>query len=209
MMNKQLVLASQSPRRKALLSQLGYQFICQPADIDESVFDDEAAIEYVVRMAKEKAQVIANRVKPSINQVVLGADTCVVIDSKILAKPVDVADCLTILKILSAEKHQVLTAIAVTDGEIMRVELITTDVYFKALTTAEIIAYWQSGEPQDKAGAYGIQGIGGQFVRRIEGSYSAVVGLPLYETSELLATFGLYSAIQQGQDVKIGEQDAR
>jgi len=204
-MNKQLVLASQSPRRKALLSQLGYQFICQPADIDETVFVDEPDIDYVVRMAKEKAQLIANTNHLAVNNIVLGADTCVVTEGQILAKPVDLADCITILKLLSAKKHQVLTAIAATNGENIRHEVIITDVYFKALTTAEITAYWHTGEPQDKAGAYGIQGIGGQFVRRIEGSYSAVVGLPLYETSQLLSKFGLFSAIQQVQNFGIGE----
>jgi len=206
MSNKKLVLASQSPRRKALLSQLGYQFICQPADIDESVFDDEPALNYVVRMAKEKAQVIAQQAKPYHNRLILGADTCVVNDGEILAKPIDLADCITILKTLSAKKHQVLTAIAVTNGDNISHEVIITDVYFKTLATDEITAYWHTGEPQDKAGAYGIQGIGGQFVRRMEGSYSAVVGLPLYETSQLLAKFGLFSAIQQTKNLYPGEQ---
>ena len=206
MSNKKLVLASQSPRREALLSQLGYQFICQPADIDESVFDDEPALNYVVRMAIEKAQVIAQATKPSLNCLILGADTCVVNNGEILAKPIDLADCITILKTLSAKKHQVLTAIAVTDGKSISHEVIITDVYFKTLTTDEITAYWHTGEPQDKAGAYGIQGIGGQFVRRMEGSYSAVVGLPLYETSQLLAKFGVYSALQQTKNRYLGEQ---
>jgi septum formation protein len=206
MNNKKLVLASQSPRRKALLSQLGYEFTCQPADIDESMFEDEPVLTYVVRMAKEKAQVIADTAKPCLNRLFLGADTCVVNAGEILAKPVDLVDCITILQALSAKKHQVLTAIAVTNGENISHEVILTDVYFKALTIAEITAYWHTGEPQDKAGAYGIQGIGGQFVRRIEGSYSAVVGLPLYETSQLLAKFGVYSALQQTKNRYLGEQ---
>ena len=206
MSNKKLVLASQSPRREALLSQLGYQFICQPANIDESVFYDEPALNYVVRMAIEKAQVIAQATKPSLNCLILGADTCVVNNGEILAKPIDLTDCITILQTLSAKKHQVLTAIAVTNGENISHEVIITDVYFKTLTTDEITAYWHTGEPQDKAGAYGIQGIGGQFVRRMEGSYSAVVGLPLYETSQLLAKFGLFSAIQQTKGLYPGEQ---
>ena len=206
MSNKKLVLASQSPRREALLSQLGYQFICQPANIDESVFYDEPALNYVVRMAIEKAQVIAQATKPSLNCLILGADTCVVNNGEILAKPIDLTDCITILQTLSAKKHQVLTAIAVTDGKSISHEVIITDVYFKTLTTDEITAYWHTGEPQDKAGAYGIQGIGGQFVRRMEGSYSAVVGLPLYETSQLLAKFGLFSAIQQTKGLYLGEQ---
>ena len=201
-MQKKLILASQSPRRKELLTQLGYQFTCQSADIDESVFSDELPLVYVERMAKEKAQVIANTLDNSAENVVLGADTCVVIDDNILAKPTDLADCHAILTQLSAKQHQVHTAIALSyQGRVVS-EVITTDVYFKALTPNEITAYWHTGEPQDKAGAYGIQGIGGQFVSRIEGSYYAVVGLPLFETAQLLARFGLYTAIQQCDNVK-------
>jgi len=201
MINKQLILASQSPRRKELLTQLGYKFSCQPADIDESEVIGETAIDYVKRMAQEKAHKIVNL--PGFdrnskgNIIILGSDTCVVHQGKILAKPVDLADCITILRQLSDNKHQVLTAIAVTDGKQIHCEVVSTDVYFKILTNEEITAYWQTNEPQDKAGAYGIQGIGGQFVSRIEGSYSAVVGLPLYETAQLLAQFGMFSALQQ------------
>jgi septum formation protein len=204
-MNKELVLASQSPRRKELLSQLGYQFICQPADIDESVLIGETAIDYVVRMAKEKAQAIASTPDLVTSTIVLGSDTCVVCDGIILTKPTGLANCITILTALSERKHQVLTAIAVINGEHIQHDVVITDVYFKVLTTAEMIAYWQTGEPQDKAGAYGIQGVGGQFVRRIEGSYSAVVGLPLYETTQLLAQFGVFSTIQQTPVFATGE----
>ncbi len=197
-MCKQLLLASQSPRRQALLAQLGYKFTTVPANIDETVQLDEAPILYVERMAREKASYIASQQSMS-NFVVLGADTTVVQNNIILAKPRDLTDCLAILGQLSGNSHQVLTAIAISDGQQVISEVISTQVSFKHLTDAEICRYWHTGEPQDKAGAYGIQGIGGQFVRHITGSYSAVVGLPLYETAELLASFGIYSAVQQAQ----------
>lgn len=198
-MHTKFILASQSPRRKELLAQLGYQFDCLPAGIDESVLAGETPIAYVERIANAKAQFIANAFvnKSDERIVVLGSDTTVVSHGHILAKPKDLADCIEILTKLSGKMHQVLTAIAVTDGISIRNQVVVTNVYFKPLREQEIIAYWHTGEPQDKAGAYGIQGIGGQFVSRIEGSYSAVVGLPLYETAELLAQFGLPTAIQQ------------
>ncbi|MEW6989186.1 nucleoside triphosphate pyrophosphatase [Colwelliaceae bacterium 6441] len=193
-MNK-LILASQSPRRGELLTQLGYQFSACPADIDESEKKHETPVEYVARLAFEKAQCIAkNQAKTT---VVLGSDTCVVKDGKILGKPEDLAQCIEHLSMLSASTHQVFTAIAVVQGELSKTLVISTDVEFKALSTSEIERYWQTGEPQDKAGSYGIQGIAGQFVKQIKGSYSAVVGLPLYETAQLLAEFSLPTPIQR------------
>jgi len=201
-MNKKLVLASQSPRRKELLAQLGYQFCCHPADIDESVNSKEDPLAYVRRMAEEKATVTAIQLEQLTENVVLGSDTCVVINGKILAKPEDLNDCIAILSLLSGQKHQVLTAIALsTNGRVIS-EVVCTDVYFKSLTENEIVAYWHTGEPQDKAGAYGIQGIAGQFIRRIEGSYSAVVGLPLFETAQLLARFDIFSSINSSKTFK-------
>ena len=196
---KQLILASQSPRRKALLAQLGYQFITKAADIDESVRSDENAKEYVIRLAKEKAQAIflALPVQQQVQSVVIGADTSVVIDSDILGKPANEAECISTLMRLQNKQHQVFTAIAVIDQNNKVVsKLIETQVQFKTLTLDEIKAYWNTGEPCDKAGSYAIQGIGGQFVTTINGSYSAVVGLPLYETVQLLAQAGLPSSIQ-------------
>ncbi|MCJ8319946.1 MAG: Maf-like protein [Colwellia sp.] len=201
-MNKKLVLASQSPRRKELLAQLGYQFVCHPADIDESVNASEDALTYVRRMAEEKATGTAMLLGQLTDHVILGSDTCVVINGKILAKPADLNDCIAILSLLSGQKHQVLTAIALSSKGRVISEVVCTDVYFKPLTKNEIVAYWQTGEPQDKAGAYGIQGIAGQFVRRIEGSYSAVVGLPLFETAQLLAKFDVYSSINSIETFK-------
>ena len=195
-MSTTLILASQSPRRKELLTQLGYNFQCLPADIDESIQSDENATQYVARLALEKANAIAQNQADG-DVVVLGSDTSVVFQQHILGKPESLDDCIAILKILSDNSHQVVTAIAAVQGERSEVIVVTTDVDFKALSTQEITRYWQTGEPQDKAGAYGIQGIAGQFVKQIRGSYSAVVGLPLYETAQLLSSFGVKSLIAQ------------
>ena len=192
-MKQLLILASQSPRRRQLLAQLGYSFSCQPADIDETVIVGELPEQYVRRLALQKAQCIADRQQS--NSTVIGSDTSVVIAQQILGKPKDFADAQRLLQLLSGKVHQVLTAVAVVKAEISKTVLVTTNVEFKTLSTDEIQQYWLTGEPKDKAGGYGIQGIGGQFVKQISGSYSAVVGLPLYETAQLLTEFGLPSAI--------------
>ena len=200
---KQLILASQSPRRKVLLEQLGYQFSTLVADIDESVCDHESAKDYVLRLAQEKALAIFKTLtlEQQMQSLVLGADTCVVIDGTILGKPANEAECIATLLRLENNQHQVLTAIAVIGNKAKDSldeysQVIETQVIFKPLTINEIKRYWQTGEPCDKAGSYAIQGIGGQFVTTINGSYSAVVGLPLYETAQLLAESGLPTLIQ-------------
>jgi septum formation protein len=210
-MSERLILASQSPRRKELLTQLGYQFSCQPANIDESVIENESPLIYVERMARLKAEHIAHRLSVARSTtdadafIILGSDTCVIFGNEILAKPESLDDSINILSKLSGNKHQVLTAISVTNGTRSITQTVSTDVYFKTLTVDEIVRYWQTGEPQDKAGSYGIQGIGGQFVTRIDGSYSAVVGLPLYQTSQLLAEFGLSTSLLQVSNHSQGE----
>ncbi len=191
-----LILASKSPRRQQLLAQLGYTFTCQSADIDESVKAGEQPENYVRRLAIAKAQVIATR-QP--NAVVLGSDTSVVINNEILGKPGSEQECLIMLKKLSGTKHQVLTSIALVHQDKVISEVVTTEVFFKSLTEQEIKRYWQTKEPQDKAGAYGIQGIGAQFVEKIQGCYFAVVGLPLYQTAQLLAKFGLPTPLQKNE----------
>jgi septum formation protein len=193
-----LILASKSPRRKELLAQLGYQFTCLSADIDESVKYNEPAEQYVVRLAIEKATFIAKNIAKNQPEttLILGSDTSVVLDNHILGKPTDLNDCLRQLLLLSDRQHQVITAIAVVKGQQVKSIAVTTEVTFKRLSEDEIIRYWHTGEPQDKAGSYGIQGIGGQFVKQISGSYSAVVGLPLYETAQLLADFGMPTPVQ-------------
>ena len=194
-MNQTLILASQSPRRKALLSQLGYQFDCISADIDESQLEGENASQYVNRLALAKAQRIAKNQRDTVT--VLGSDTTVVYQNTLLGKPETLAESIQILSMLSNNTHQVLTSVAVVQGDRHKVIEVITNVTFKALSEQEIINYWHTNEPQDKAGSYGIQGIGGQFVTHISGSYSAVVGLPLYETAQLLAEFNLPTPVAQ------------
>ncbi|KGJ92353.1 Maf family protein [Colwellia psychrerythraea] len=195
--SQKLILASQSPRRSELLAQLGYQFSVQPSDIDETVTKDEVAHDYVLRLAKQKAQHVFSLLSQAEQKHshVLGSDTSVVFDGNILGKPDNEADCIKTLTLLSNNQHQVLTAIALASISGVVGQVISTEVSFKALTIEEISSYWLSGEPQDKAGSYGIQGIAGQFVKTINGSYSAVVGLPLYETTELLANAGFTGSI--------------
>ncbi|WNC68123.1 Maf family protein [Thalassotalea nanhaiensis] len=182
-------LASKSPRRQELLKQIAEQFELVSADINEVAFKDEVAEKFVLRMAIEKAQAgLKNVVTINPSDWVLGSDTIVVNNNNILGKPKDFEDCLQMLSGLSNKKHQVMTAIAVINADTVLSEVVVTDVVFRAITDVEIKDYWQSGEPQDKAGSYGIQGLAGKFVKRIEGSYSSVVGLPLYETEQLLLT---------------------
>lgn len=184
-----LILASQSPRRAELLQQLKVPFRTCAVEIDESVLANEKPEDYVCRLALGKARAGQQVTGP--DALVLGSDTSVVIDGRILGKPEDKLDCLRVLRLLSNRVHQVYTAVAVVKGNIFRQCLVQTKVEFANLSDTEIEWYWQTGEPRDKAGSYGIQGVGGQFVKRIEGSYSAVVGLPLYETSQLLSEMGM------------------
>lgn len=192
-----LILASQSPRRRQLLAQLGYQFSVQASDIDETVISTETPADYVLRLAKQKAQHVFNLL-PETEQAqgfVLGSDTSVVFNDQILGKPANEQDCITTLSLLSNKQHQVLTAIALVSKGSVQAQVVTTDVSFTSLSHAQILAYWLTGEPQDKAGSYAIQGIAGQFVKAINGSYSAVVGLPLYETAQLLTNAGFVGSI--------------
>ncbi|ABZ78376.1 maf protein [Shewanella halifaxensis HAW-EB4] len=194
-----LVLASGSPRRKELLGQLAFlntnsaapfEFEILAADIDESHQAGESAEAFVLRLAEEKALagLALYGVESGANKqaVVLGSDTIVVQGETILGKPKDEADAALILASLSGLQHQVMTAVALTDGIKTVSRLVKTKVQFCQLSEADILAYIATGEPMDKAGAYGIQGLGGSFVEAIEGSYSAVVGLPLVETRALL-----------------------
>ncbi|MGY5452049.1 Maf family protein [Agarivorans sp. MS3-6] len=179
-----LVLASASPRRQELLTQLGWEFSVAAADIDETPQTGEPAQHLVCRLAEQKAYAVYQQQKEK--SAVLGSDTIVVCQGKILGKPVDQLDSLKMLSLLSSKQHQVMTAICLyVDGK-ADTQLITTEVFFRQLSESEMRDYWLSQEPIDKAGSYAIQGIGGKFVERIEGSYSSVVGLPLVETDRLL-----------------------
>ncbi|WOH35885.1 Maf family protein [Thalassotalea fonticola] len=182
-----LYLASKSPRRQELLNQIAEQFELVAADVNEIALADETPKQFVLRMAIEKAQAgLKNVVTINSNDWVLGSDTIVVNDDVILGKPKEFNDCQQMLSALSDKKHQVMTAIALMNNDTVLSEVVITDVMFRAIDEDEIQRYWQSGEPQDKAGSYGIQGLAGKFVKRIEGSYSSVVGLPLFETEQLL-----------------------
>ncbi|MEH6365729.1 Maf family protein [Pseudomonas marincola] len=183
-----LYLASSSPRRSELLQQIGVPFTLCIAPVDETPFAGELPCDYVQRLALAKAQAALASL-PEGDAVVLGADTAVVLGQQILGKPLDRDDALATLRSLSGREHQVLSAVAVVSAQRSDVRVVSTAVTFRALSDAEIEAYWATGEPCDKAGSYGIQGLAGVFVTQLQGSYSAVVGLPLCETAELLASF--------------------
>jgi len=179
-----LVLASKSPRRAELLRQICIDFTTTSADIDESVLGGEAADAYVERIARLKVLACA-----STGHLTLAADTIVVVDAEILGKPRDEEDGIKMLLRLSSRVHEVMTAVAVSDGERLESATVVTQVEFVEISRALARRYWASCEPVDKAGGYGIQGIGGIFAKRLKGSYSAVVGLPLVETERLLTRF--------------------
>lgn len=187
MSTPQLYLASGSPRRKELLTQLGYRFERVVVDVEEQHQAGESPADYVQRLSVDKA--LAGVAVADGRAPVLGADTIVVSGERILEKPKDFDDAQQMLRLLSGKRHQVMTAVTVASNERQETRLVVTDVWFKSLSEKEIEDYWQSGEPQDKAGSYGIQGIGGKFVERIDGSYYAVVGLPLVETDIMVQDF--------------------
>ena len=186
MLDRRLLLASQSPRRANLLQQMGLTFEVQPADIDESPIIGEEAIAYVDRLAKTKAQ-------PQWRSgfIHLGADTIVVLDEDLLGKPRSEKHAIEMLMRLSGRSHEVATGVAVFDGEQVRSTVVVTTVTFRDFQKEEAELYWATGEPADKAGAYALQGIGGVFVTSIQGSYSNVIGLPMAETQQLLISMGL------------------
>ncbi|MNZ51756.1 Maf-like protein YhdE [compost metagenome] len=185
-----LYLASASPRRRELLLQIGVPHRRVDAPIDESVLPGETPAAYVERLARAKAA--AGLAALGLEDAcVLGADTAVVLEGRILGKPLDRADGLAMLAALSGRTHEVLTAVAVADGARCRAQVVSSRVHFRPIAAAEQQAYWNTGEPLDKAGGYAIQGLAAIFVDRLEGSYSAVVGLPLAETAALLGEFGI------------------
>ena len=185
-----IYLASRSPRRRELLNQIGVPHVLVDVEIDETPHPNEPADDFVMRMALEKARAGAASLA-HIDLPVLAADTDVVIDEQILGKPTDEQDAVDMLLRLSGRAHRVLSAVAlVWKGEEQSL-LCESRVHFRKLNEADIRAYWRSGEPADKAGAYGIQGLGATFVEYLEGSYSGVMGLPLFETATLLHNAGL------------------
>ena len=195
-MTTDLYLASQSPRRSELLAQVGVSFDILSINIDETVNNNEVAEEYVVRLATEKALAGWHVIKQQ-SKAVLGSDTAVVIAGQILGKPENTADAKRMLALLSGKTHQVMTAVAlaVQDSNSNQPELSSvisvSDVTFKVLSNAEIEKYVLTGECDDKAGSYAIQGLAAAFITHLSGSYSGVMGLPLYETVELLNKAGI------------------
>lgn len=186
-----LYLASASPRRRELLAQIGVSFTTHVVPIDETPQPGEAPAAYVERLALAKAQAALGTLDDRHDAVVLGSDTAVVLDGRILGKPVDREDALATLAALSGREHQVLTAVALVSDARAEARVVASTVRFKALDRTQLEAYWATGEPRDKAGSYGIQGLAAVFVSQMQGSYSAVVGLPLCETAELLAQFAI------------------
>lgn len=175
-----------SPRRAELLTQIGVEFSVVAADIDESVLFEESGADYVSRLALAKAQTIASQ---HLNSSVLAADTCIVFDGVILGKPKDAEHARQMLTQLSGQTHQVMTAIAMVCGDHRQVRLSISEVTMAAISNQAMSRYLDSKESMDKAGSYAIQGFAAVFIERLEGSYSSVMGLPLYETAELLRQF--------------------
>ena len=182
-----LHLASSSPRRVAILQRMGLDFTSRGVDVDETPLSGESAEAMVLRLAEKKAKAA----DCAADVVVIGADTAVVLDGVVFGKPTDRNDALGMLGRLSGRSHEVLTGIAVLSGDTLRTAVSVTNVTFREIDPDEALEYWQSGEPQDKAGAYAIQGGAGDFVVAVEGSYSGVVGLPVFEIARLLQLAGI------------------
>jgi septum formation protein len=192
-------LASRSPRRVQLLREAGYRFESRPADVEEVARAGESPAQYARRLAQDKAQAARLRLEPGDTRPVLGADTDVALDGRILGKPEDREAAVDMLLSLSERTHEVHSAVALACGEQCWVDGTCTEVHFGPITRTEAEAYWSTGEPADKAGAYAIQGVAGRWVREIRGSYSGVVGLPLYETMQLLRRAGIEPAMPRAR----------
>ncbi|MFN0107567.1 MAG: Maf family protein [Blastocatellia bacterium] len=194
--DKKLVLASGSPRRSELLSAAGIDFTIRVADVDEKVLPNELPRDYVVRLSREKAQAVASETDDG--EIVLGADTTVVVLNEIMGKPTDVKDAERMLKLLNGKWHEVLTGVSLVSNAGVSSDVALTRVKFAKITEAEIAWYVATGEPMDKAGAYGIQGYASRFIERIEGSYSNVVGLPVQMVYRLAGELGIeFSKLNQ------------
>jgi len=190
MANPDIYLASNSLRRRELLAQIGVRFGVIAVDLHEQPLPGEAPEDYVLRVALEKAVAGRALIGSAYPAPVLAADTAVVIEERILGKPKDRADAAAMMRLLSGRTHRVLSAVCLVNDR-QRQALSVSEVSFRAVSARETQAYWATGEPADKAGGYGIQGRGALFVRELRGSYSGVVGLPLYETAQLLSAAGI------------------
>jgi septum formation protein len=192
-------LASGSPRRRELLQQIGVSFRVVGMAVDEAVLPDETPSAYVTRLAAAKAVAGWERSRDAHQVPVLAADTAVVLDGQILGKPADGQDAEGMLRQLSGRTHEVLTAVALRTTDGLQSRISRSEVTFRSIAAAEAHAYWETGEPGDKAGAYAIQGRGAIFVADLRGSYSGVMGLPLFETAELLRRAGVSHWHGRGQ----------
>ncbi|MDA1370210.1 MAG: Maf family protein [Proteobacteria bacterium] len=191
MSSTQLILASASPRRQQLLTQLGVAHQVSAQNIDETRIAGEAPVDFVCRMAMEKARAALLQLDAADETVILASDTVVVCAGEVLGKPLDRGDAVSMLLKLSDKVHQVLSAITVLNKHRESSACSMTRVQFREIQAEEADQYWQTGEPAGKAGAYAIQGFGAAFVKTIDGSYSGVMGLPLFETAQLLSEFGI------------------
>ena len=183
-----LILASASPRRSDLLKQIGLAHTIQVADIDETPLHKENPADYVIRVAHAKSFAIHQHCNK--NTIILAADTSVVLGDSIMGKPENLDQAISMLSRLSACTHQVYSAISVR-GQQTQQALSVSEVTFRAISEQEIIQYWKTGEPADKAGSYAVQGLASIFIQSIQGSFSGIMGLPLYETTQLLANEGI------------------
>jgi septum formation protein len=181
---QRVILASASPRRLELLQQIGITPDVHPAHIDETPFDGEVAADYVMRMAREKATAVAPCY--AADDIIISADTSVILDNRIMGKPRNAEEFISMFVLLSGRMHEVLSAVSLVTAGRHGEMLSSSRVWFRHVSENEIKAYWETGEPVDKAGGYGIQGKGALFIEKIEGSYSGIMGLPLYETGKLL-----------------------
>jgi septum formation protein len=196
-----LRLASASPRRRQLLDLIGVPHVITPADMDETRQPAESGTNYVARLAREKAVAIHTLHS---DLPVLAADTTVEVGGEILEKPLSEDDALRMLGLLSGRAHFVHTGVCVIGGEVPAVVVSSSEVHVRAISLREMRAYWASGEPQGKAGAYAIQGLGAVFVQKIVGSYTGVMGLPLFETAQLLSAHGV--PVWRGELIDEGER---
>jgi septum formation protein len=185
-----IYLASASPRRSVLLAQLGIPHTVRPVDLDERLQPGESPSEYVRRLASEKALALWDRLGPDERLPVLAADTSVALDEQIMGKPTDSADGVRMLRSLSGRTHQVFTGVALKHAQGAETQVNVSEVSFRRMSDPEIQAYWETGEPRDKAGGYAVQGIAAVFIERIAGSFSGIMGLPLFETAQLLRSIG-------------------
>ena len=197
-MSVKLILASGSPRRANLLQQIGLTFEVVRPDIDETVDLGESPVSYATRMSASKMLRSKALLKKAGEAVILCADTIVVLDGEIVGKPETRFDAITVLQRMSGKKHQVLTSVTIgeTTSSKQRSFIVETIVTFRRLSVSECEAYWETGEPADKSGSYGIQGLGSIFVAGIDGSPSNVAGLPLMETAAELKSFGIECLVQ-------------